>query len=172
MDIDSQETLLTIAEVAIAIAGFSGLATIVAMSTSDNQKKIETYRFQGMLINSLLVVFFAFVPILIASFGVGDLDMWRLSSCVFVALIGSRFAIVTLNTMRFWKHGAKKSRAFYPINLLMCITVAVPTVNIVYSLPKLANGLYLFGLLGLLAISGSLFLVVFFAWIESTEDEK
>ena len=74
------DLMLTFAEVAVTFAGFAGLVTVIAQRLSGADTTVATGRLQGMLVLSLLVAAFSFVPQLVAGFGLSEEAVWRASS--------------------------------------------------------------------------------------------
>ncbi len=77
--IDPADTLLTIAEIAIAVVGFAGIAFVLR---SDSPKPINLFRLQLMVETSVLAITFSFLPILLLSTGFDSERVWALSSAL------------------------------------------------------------------------------------------
>lgn len=75
--IDPSETLLTIAEIAIAVVGFAGIAFVLRVGSP---KPINLFRLQLMVESSVLAVTFSFLPILLLSTALSGERVWALSS--------------------------------------------------------------------------------------------
>ena len=69
------DLMLTVAEIAVAFAGFAGLVTVIAQRLSGADTSVAAIRLQGMLVLSLLVAAFSFVPQLVAGFGLSELPL-------------------------------------------------------------------------------------------------
>jgi hypothetical protein len=80
------EHLSTIAEVAIALAGFSALVAVLAGQPERGKARLDGLRLQIMLESSLLVVAFALFPIVPAKFGISPEATWRISAIVYLAV--------------------------------------------------------------------------------------
>jgi hypothetical protein len=74
------DTLLTVAEVAVAFAGFASLVSILGRGTSDADPRILSVRMRAMLISSLLVVGFSLVPVIMHGYGMPTHNSWVVSS--------------------------------------------------------------------------------------------
>lgn len=79
------EVLLTIAEVAVAFAGFASLVGILGQGTSADDPRVIGVRMRGMLLSSLMVVGFSIFPILLARYGLSVDVIWTASSLVLLA---------------------------------------------------------------------------------------
>ncbi len=78
---DSPESLQTIAEIGVAIAGFSGL--IVALRKNAGPlTKVQKYRLQVLLSLAFGAMFLSFVPELLYYFGASSDKIWILSGVV------------------------------------------------------------------------------------------
>ena len=79
---DWRDTLLTIAEVAIAITGFSGLIGVFARREHLQSLSSEVFKLRWMLDYSLATLFASLVPFLVFSADVSEPAAWRASSTV------------------------------------------------------------------------------------------
>ena len=159
----------TTAEIGVTIAGFSSLATLILFAPGQTRLHLDTYRFEGMLINSLLVILFSLLPLLISSLGASNLTTWRISSLILLIVFGTRGCLVTANTLRFRQSGHRIGAPFYIMTTLLVAVVGVLAVNVTGSIHHLAGGLYLFGLFGVLANACVLFLLVFLGALERAQ---
>jgi hypothetical protein len=78
--VEQAETLRTIAEVATAFAGFSGVVLVLGRRTEREWSYVETATISLLLFFSLGVVFLALVPLLVEAAGV---PVWRISNGLF-----------------------------------------------------------------------------------------
>ncbi|NKC00700.1 MAG: hypothetical protein GKR90_19705 [Pseudomonadales bacterium] len=62
---NTPETLLSLAEVAIALAGFSAVVVVMKRTTSGKWTRGDADRFHGMAIHAVFAVLFCFLPTLI-----------------------------------------------------------------------------------------------------------
>ena len=87
---DEAETLRTIAEIGIALAGFTGVVAVLGRRSRGDWSPLESLRLSILLATSLAAVFLSFVPILMLR-GVASVEAaWRASNgvCGVVFLIG------------------------------------------------------------------------------------
>ena len=95
--------LYTVAQVGVTYAGFSTLVTVVAYRRNMGAMPARIYY---MLLLSIIVISFAFVPVVIQTYEVSETIAWRVSSGLFGAAWGAYWinAIVTLRTrFRVWE---------------------------------------------------------------------
>jgi len=74
------ETLRTIAEVAVAIAGFTGIVVVFGGRAGGDWSPDEAERLWLLLSQALVVTLFAFLPILLQAAGLEGPAIWRLSN--------------------------------------------------------------------------------------------
>jgi len=85
--LEDSDYLFTVAEVAVALAGFAGLVSVIAdrLGTQENPTELAGHRLQVMLVYSLTATGFALVPYLFFRAGLSSTLVWRLSSGLFLA---------------------------------------------------------------------------------------
>ena len=79
------EQLFTIAQLAVAFAGFASLATVLG-HRSKPQSALDAARFRVLLFYSLPVAFLALLPGVFAHFGLAEPTSWR-AACAVLALV-------------------------------------------------------------------------------------
>ncbi len=119
----ASDELLTIAELAIGLAGFSGV--VIAFSYRGKLRPTDRYRFVGLFTQALTVAFLSFVPFGFYHAGQVGPAIWRASSGVAVL--------------------------FWLFNTWLIAARLRPDFSAEEALPKYAEGtLWAFGVLGLL----------------------
>ncbi|MBW2292079.1 MAG: hypothetical protein JRG89_09240 [Deltaproteobacteria bacterium] len=88
------DTLHTIAEIAVALAGFTGIVTIFS-SRSGHWPPAEVLRLRTLLRASLSALFLCFVPILFSFLTPAPAQVWK-ASCLVIA------AVMSINLVVFW----------------------------------------------------------------------
>lgn len=71
----------TIAEIAVALAGFSGLVLVLGQRR-DRLTELERYRLILLLTPSLVALFMALAPLALLETGIGSMLLWRAASGV------------------------------------------------------------------------------------------
>ncbi len=168
--VEITDTLLTIAEIGVAIAGFSSLATLLFSRAGRLGRELDTYRFEGMMINSLLVIAFALLPVLFQALTLSLPVNLKLSSCALLLVYGSRGVLITRNTLRFKQEGLNIGLPFYVMTTLLVIVCSVLITNLLMDLGDLAFGFYLVGLAGVLTNACVLFALVFLGALRTTRE--
>jgi len=157
--VDYSGTLLTIAELGVALAGFASLVSVIGRRGDDKSRTIDSFRLRSMLEIALRTVALALVPLPFLQFASSDPTLWRLSSVL--ALVST--AVVFRNSIR-------RARSVEGIFGERTLIVSIAALSLIGVLSHLANALglggsnafslYLGGLLLSLGISGLLFLSV------------
>lgn len=164
--LNETDTLLTVAEVAVAFAGFASLVSILGRGTSDADPRVLSLRMRAMLISSLLVVGFSLVPVILHSYGAGPSMSWRASSgLLLVTSLGYYWwlqnAIFTLGRWGLTPSRFQR-RVIIPTLLLTLLIVTVFLLgNLVLAMPAI----YLTTLALLLFQSGFAFCLIVFSFL-------
>ncbi len=77
------DLLLTVAEVAVAFAGFASLVSVLSSPSTQDHPLVQSIRFRAMVTMSLIVVAFSLVPFVPFLLGVSPSVSWRISSALF-----------------------------------------------------------------------------------------
>ncbi len=164
------DVLLTIAEVAVAFAGFASLVGVLGQRSSADDPRVIGLRMRAMLLSSLMVVAFSIFPIILTRYGASPDLTWRTSS---LAL----FAVMACYYVWFWAilRGLRRSdipltrfqtRVIVPtLFLTMLCLVALLLVNSFLATPAV----YLTALGLLLFQSGFAFCLIVFSFLPPVE---
>ncbi len=94
------DTLLTIAEIAVAFAGFSSIVVVFRDRYSEGWEPLDAVRYRAMLAGSLMTALFTAVPLVVSWLAVPPSLIWRVSSTVlllwFFVLIFAQYRIRSL----------------------------------------------------------------------------
>ena len=153
--------LFIVAEVAVTLAGFAGLVTIIAqrLSSGESHAGVEAHQLRAMLIGSLLTAGFALFPYLPIRLGLPTDIAFRLSSfCFLVAWIAALAAAwPTVRSLRASGEYASPPPLFY-VNMAVhgssVVALALASAGV---FGPAAGAAYLCALFASLYISGSLF---------------
>ena len=92
---DQSETLRTIAEIGIALAGFTGVVAVLGRRSGGDWSPLEALRLHVLIQTSLLVVFLSFLPILLLRAASAE-TAWRTANgACGLALVVTTYVIVT-----------------------------------------------------------------------------
>ena len=70
------DSLLTLAEIAVAFAGFSSVVVLFSRRDEDGWRGFDQTRFRVMLLASLFAAFFAVLPLPLKELGVSHSVIW------------------------------------------------------------------------------------------------
>ena len=141
------DVLLTIAEVATAFAGFTGL--ISALRHKDESRlALSAWQLRGIIENCLFAIGFALLPILLRSYGIAGTDCWQISSAV---LLPSWLVAAALALRRLRLAVGSSIFGEFPTSMTVSaiffiVFACALSVNISGAFPPLAAALYLTGL--------------------------
>jgi hypothetical protein len=166
-----EEWLRTLAEVAVALAGFSGLLAGIRQR-SQRESRINITRLRTIVETSLSVLAFSLLPALLNGLGLNDVGAFRISAVSFLA----GFIPLTVRGFRRFRvaHGgaALSSSPLLGATYLVSVTALVAGVGCAVGLPRSAvPTLYLVALAGTLAIGALNFLgfAIEYSGVESTD---
>ena len=91
---DSRDVLLTLCEVSVAFAGFSGLITAFLSRRESAWREVEKLRFWQVLTYSLTALLFSLLPVFLDWAGLASTALWRVSSAALalgILFVGTSF---------------------------------------------------------------------------------
>jgi hypothetical protein len=155
--------LLTLAEVGIAFAGFTGLVGVLGGPRMQVHPIVHHVRFRGMIESALILVLFSIAPLVFGALGLVELNVWRVSSGLLATVWLSQVAIV-IRRMRLLP--AQFSRiASIPIFGIIAVANVLLLANTAGFLRHHAAAAYLLVLSLLLVLAAILFLRVLVAFV-------
>jgi hypothetical protein len=77
---NATDALATIAEIAIAVAGFSGVAAVLGRRSQGEWSPLDVFRLRALLLSSFSIVIFCFLPIVLSLTLLSSSSVWALSS--------------------------------------------------------------------------------------------
>ncbi len=166
------DLLLTIAEVAVAFAGFASLVSILGQRAAQDDFYVSSVRMRAMVLYSLLVVAFALVPFVLNRYGLRDEAVWRVSSALFaIAVVAVEVwlirRVVGLHAL---------SRRTRPVLVIVIPTLSVASVTLLANATvvpsRLTAAVYLTGLGLLLFLAGLVFGLILFSFLASVDSDE
>ena len=127
----ASDELLTLAELAIGLAGFSGV--VVAFARQGELTQVDRWRFAGLLSLTIGAAATAFVPSILHNFGVSGVALWRASSVVFLVVAVIYLLILPPRLIRI-----SRERGTVPPRAFIVGTFSLSAVNLA---TQLANAL-------------------------------
>ena len=148
-------TLLTVAELAVALAGFASLVSVIGRRQNDTSREVESMRLQMMLEVAFRNAAFAVLPLPFLQLAPSDPIVWRISSGLYIVVIGARFLLRVTLQRRIRKRWLTVSTL-----ILVSITGVAGLANVLGLGGSNAFSLYLANLLLGLASAALFFLSV------------
>jgi hypothetical protein len=153
--LEHRDTLLTIAELAVALAGFASLVSVIGGRVNDAPRISASLRLRAMLEIALRNAAFALLPLPFLQFAPSDPSVWRVSSGVYVAATAAHvlFGLRSAAALREGWHSVSNL-------ILFSITVVVGLANVFGLAGSNAFSLYLGNMLLGLGAAGLSFISV------------
>ncbi len=158
--INGADVLLTVAEIGVAFAAFSGLVAVLGRADDRTDQRIIL---PAVLLTALLATGFALFPFLPDWFGLPPHITWRISAGLF-AMCWTVYLVWGVRGARLRRRDGKDFRAtrMSPIHGGLYILGVLGLLGCAFGLlPDHIRGVYLSGLFVLLLVSGSLFVSLF-----------
>lgn len=154
--------LLAIAQIAVTLAGFSGLVVAIRGAPSSAWHPRDIWSLSWMFGTSLGALFMALLPLLFAFFRLRDGLVWTLASlamCAFMIVFGVAMA---LSGRRLTRLGHRPRVRYFPMaaTFLLLICGCLSGLGGTGIFPHMTIGFFAFGLIACLLVS-ALSLVVF-----------
>jgi hypothetical protein len=163
---EHEEFLVGIAQVAVTLAGFSGLVVAIRGAPSSDWHKRDIWSLSWMFGTSFGALFLSLFPVLLGSFRLSDALVWRIANAVM-----SIFVICFSVAMMIWGHQLTKAGhpprvRFFPqiARLLLLGSGIFGGAQTLGFFPNAGIGFFMLSLMACLlvaALSLIVFLVVF-----------
>jgi hypothetical protein len=156
--LEAFETLLTLAEVSLGLAGFAGIIVVFGRGPGVFPPA-DSLRLAALVGASLGTLFLSLIPVALSAVGVPEPELWQWSSAIMVALIVPGHVIGALHIRRI----AAEMFEVTPVYLLgigACLLLGNLIAQICNTLGVAwlpSFGVYLFGLIGYLAFAATQF---------------
>ena len=146
------ETLSTVAELALGLAGFTGVLVVLGRQPG-RFSPAEGLRLAVLLVGSLSALFLSLVPLVLHDFGVSGAHLWRVSSGLMAISVVCSGAFLAKPVARF---RVSKSEAYSPwvlgsLTSGAVIILIVQVINLTGLLWPTGPGAYSLGLFFFLA---------------------
>jgi hypothetical protein len=154
--VENRDTLLSIAEIAVSLAGFTGLVGVLGRRGEDTSSGLSWIRLRAMLEVALRNAAFALLPLPFLGVVSSETAIWRISSGIYLVTV---VAYILYRRRRTNPSMAGQALggpllSLLPISLLACLA------NVLGLAGPYAFSLYLLSLLLGLVSAGMLFLSV------------
>jgi len=160
--LQESELLVTIAQVAIGLAGFSGVAGVIGERTGSTVPAVQGALLRLMIESSLLAAGFSLLPIVLFHVGCAPELLWRLAAAISLLAFTAQFGLAMRRGLRIIRAGAGQPRAWGAAVTL--IAVAVMLLLGAATLGFASSSFYVAALFLQVVLSGGSF-VRFFAFL-------
>jgi len=150
---DIASALLTLAQVAIGLAGFS--AILVALSGKPHQwTPVDAFRIRNILALSFQSVFLSLVPFVLAFFSLSESTVWQVSVLILaIATLGSVLLVLGgVYRLSPSERAVLKAVVVSTVTAVLCFMAAVELLA-VFGIVRPASAVFFLGLVVLLGVS-------------------
>jgi hypothetical protein len=154
--IQGGDVLLTMAQIAIGLAGFSGV--VAAFSQTREFPAADRVRFLMLVGSTFLVVLLAIVPFLLELGGIREPGLWRWASGIWLASVLSGSPLVLAGRRIILREGRAAPAWSVGLILMIALAAGLAQMGNLFSWPYAPGPVpFLLGLLAGLVGSGSIF---------------
>jgi hypothetical protein len=160
--LNGADALTTIAEVAVGLAGFSGVVVVLGRQPGEFSR-VEAGRLIVLLLSSFGAMFFALLPYALLPLDLGLSAVWRTASGLVAVFALSHLTISYVELRRVRSEAPEiYNRSVAAIHFAILTVVLLLQLVGVARGGELALSLYIFGLLGLLTVAAFQFVRILF----------
>ncbi len=130
----AEDVLVTTAEVAIGLAGFSGIvAAVIGSRASVRWSPAQKFRLTELLRTSFGAVVFSLFPLILLSAGVSNSTSWLVASLTWLGYIGVAIALQVPRYRAIWPEArAETPWPVYVVFTILIATVSLQLFNVVF----------------------------------------
>jgi uncharacterized membrane protein YecN with MAPEG domain len=164
--VDRSEVLLAVAQVALGLAGFGGVFVALSREEHGERRPANAYRMVLLQSSALSTLLLSLLPLGFESLGLADAAIWALSSALMALLVGT-ISLVAIRLRR--RHGeeiraGEQRQVAILTGVTAFLTVAAQLANALGLFGARAFGVFLCGLIYLVAFGSYLFARMLFLW--------
>ena len=165
----AQELLMAIAQIAVALAGFSGLIAAIRTAAPEGWHPRDVWSLSWMLGASIGALLFALLPAWLALFGREEAGVFRIASALLCAFTASFVGVMANSGRRLTRSGYPPRVKGFPALLVIVLSVAALTTGAAAfgAFPDSLVAVYVGALLALLFAS-ALVLAIFLVLLART----
>lgn len=153
----NNDILFTLAELAVALAGFSAVIGVLSRRRDSAELEINALRLQVMLETCFMVAAAALIPVLLDKFHISHSILWRIASATFLC-IAIPFEFVARNRTKNMPNMTLTKFNVNTVNWLLSLGADLLLVAILINVVgTFSDALYLVALFSQLALAGILF---------------
>ncbi len=105
---DQQDFLIGFAQISLVLTGFVSIF-VVFLIDKNEKSRVNTHHAASILIGSLLTLIATFIPLLLFQYGLSGNELWWWSSCLFMILGITYFALMASLTFQLTKAQFKEA---------------------------------------------------------------
>lgn len=160
------DVFLTLAEVAVAFAGFASLVAILGEKSAEDDPRVLGVRMRAMLLASLIVVAFSLFPVVVGRFGAEPATIWAVANACLLIVTAAYLAWIAV-VFRSLAREVGGPRRFQRVVILpvLALTFASLATVLVVNLFLASPALYLSALALLLLQAGFAFSLIVFSFL-------
>ncbi len=130
----AEDVLVTTAEVAIGLAGFSGIvAAVIGGRASVRWSPGQKIRLTELLRTSFGAVVFSLFPLILLSAGVSNSTSWLVASLTWLGYMGVAIALQVPRIRAIWPEArAESPRTIYALLTILAASVSLQLFNVVF----------------------------------------
>lgn len=163
---EESEALLAIAQIALGLAGFGGVFVALGREHGASRRPADTYRLVLLLTTALTTLSLSLLPVALHAVGVPVQWVWALASALMAAVLAV-LLIVFLRWRRRHREEIRMGeapRVAAAVWVLSGVTLAAQLLNAAGVFQTRAAGVFVFGLVFLVAFGSYLFARMLFLW--------
>lgn len=166
MTIEHSEVLLTLTEVSVAFAGFSGVVAVFGRPKIGDWSIGDRYRFLALVETSLAAAFLSLLPIGLTVVQLSPEFVWRAGSILSVVYVATSYITHTLR-YRSVPTDARSGAAWADVYVTGIVDVGIVGLNLYNVTVPAEPGLFLLALILLVGESGFFFARLLFQAVSS-----
>ena len=152
-----RDVLFTLAELAVALAGFSAIIGVLSTRKGSSEIQVNSLRLQVMLETCFMVAAASLIPVLLDQFSMAPAVLWRVASAAFLCM-AIPYEFVARNRTKDMPNMTLTKMNINTINWGLSIGADLVLVAILFSLVgAYSEAFYLVTLLLQLVVAGILF---------------
>lgn len=154
--IDAADLLIGLGEVAVTVAGFSGIVAVLGVRSVAQLSLVARARLVNLLVTSLAAAFLSFLPVALQLFDLRPALVWRISSCGLAAFCAVFVTLRAVNVRRLGLGAPDGPRIWVAWTFVVALGFAVlaQAANVAGLVGGPSGGPYVLGILALLLIAG------------------
>ena len=159
------DLLMTMAEVSVAFAGFTGVVGVFGIQISKTSHERQIFLIGAMIGFSLITALFSFAPLILSTLGIPDVLVWRIASGLLAVAVIAWTAFGSFEARRLEKLGEQPLPLLSnPVQgVIMLVLLGSLFANAVGLFATRTSGVYVMGTFTPLVYAGVYFMSLVFS---------